>query len=518
MKVTIFGNDNLLGASKDFGEENIEKITNVNSNNVDFEYNKPFDFEPSSSYDPDSGGYKDNDRFYLHLETDLRNTLKGVYYSLKLDDNRTSSKHALYPKWIDPDTKMSFGLNITPPPGHKVTELRIFVLPINSDWQKDPLWNDPTKNNNFYIYFNDDWQKIFNEQFRPKPKEVPLKLTLTNCISDYTKNTIQSTRNCTFVEEFEKPDTTNKTGYYFNWSGVPTDIKFTANDGYEFSTTYQVYDDVVFIEKNPKDLKEFTETFESHYDKYDINISAVKIVESLSSFTRIYRINKAKLNSISSDRFMDTKTADILDYSKYIMSLYNLPLSIKDTDVNTDSDIYLGAVKISTKADQIKNDILTYDLGKIKVYEIYHGALDYENTQCYLTVPFIDTITLDPQNVINNTLDLSIDVNLYNGSCVLYVKSENLGKIIHTEKAIISQNIPYYLTNSDVSINDNVNQIIKNTLQPYIIVERDQNKKGLILNYKGFQTFSNIELKTNASYSEQQEIETKLQSGVFIND
>ena len=501
MKVTIFGNANLLSSEKDFGEN-----STATYNNVDFEYNKHFDFDTN------------NTKLYLHLTTNYTNTIKKVFYSMKLDNDITGNNYYGYTDWAGMHKNLSFAFDITGPSGHTVTELKIFVLPVNRDWLNDPLWTDPTKDTNFKITFNDDWEKIFNENFRPTPKDVPLTLTLENCTSDYSKNTIKSITNCVFQEEIETPDSNNKLGFYFNWGGVPTDIKFTANEGYEFSASYQVYDGNSLTEMNAKDLKEFTETFESHYNTYSIILSAVKIVESLSSFTRIYRINKSKLNSISSERFVDNSTGDTLDYSKYIMSLYNLPLVINDNDVNTDSDVYLGAVKIDTKADQIKNDILTYDLGKIKVDEIYHGSLDYENTQCYLTVPFIETITLDPQNIINNTLSISLDVNLYNGSCVLYVKSENLDKIIYTEKEFISQNIPYYLTNNAVSVNSNVDQIIKNTLQAYIIVERDQNKEGLISDFKGFNTFSNIELKTNATYSEQQEIETQLQSGVYIND
>lgn len=478
-------------------------------------YNKEMDIKPYSGYDPDVGDYLKTVK--ISLGTTGTATIRRVYYYVIDSINKVTAKYTGTKGYPPPYETNDFTLDVKDPNGYDSKELHVFIYPINRNWTLGG--NDPLDNTTGYVYENTDYNAFYNDKIRPKPLEIPLTLQLENCTSDYNKTTIKSVFDTLLSEEIDKPDPDNKLGYYFKWQGAPTTINFTADNGYEFSSTYQVYDGNNLTEMNAKDLNKFSETFEAHYNSsYKIILTANKKVESLSSFTRIYRITKAKLNSISSERFTNNDTGDTLDYSNYIMSLYNLPLSINDDDVNSDSDIYLGAVKIDTKADQIKKDLLTYNLGKIKVDEIYHGYLDYENTNCYLTVPFIETITLDPQNVINNTLIISLDVNLYNGSCVLYVKSENLDKIIYTEKDVISQNIPYYLTNNMVSTNSNVDQIIKNTLQAYIIVERDQNKQGLISDFKGYNTFSNIELKTNASLSEQNEIISQLQSGVYINE
>lgn len=483
--------------------------------NTPITYNQEMNITPYSRYDPSSGNYLDSVK--ISLGTTYTATIRRIYYYFidskdKVTANYTGTKG--YPPLNETN---NFTLDVTDPYGNDSKELHAFIYPINRNWLLNG--NDPLNNATGYVNEKTDYNAFYNDNIRQKPVEIPLTLQLKNCTSDYNKTTIKSVFGTLLSEEISEPDPDNKLGYYFKWQGAPTKINFVANEGFEFSSTYQVYDGSKLIEMNAKDLNQFSETFEAHFDtSYKIILTANKKVESLSSFTRIYRITKAKLNSISSERFTNSETGDTLDYSNYIMNLYNLPLSINDDDVNSDSDIYLGPIKIDTKADQIKKDTLTYNLGKIKVDEIYHGYLDYENTNCYLTVPFIETITLDPQNVINNTLTILLDVNLYNGSCILYVKSENLDKIIYTEKDVISQNIPYYLTNNMVSMNSNVDQIIKNTLQAYIIVERDQTKQGLISDFKGFNTFSTIELKTNASLSEQNEILSQLQSGVYINE
>lgn len=490
------------------------KIGGFNAN-TPIIYNTEMDINPYSGYDPASGNYVDTVKISLGTTGD--STIRRIYYYFLDSKDKVTAQYTGtkgYPPLYETN---NFTLDVTDPNGNDSKELHAFIYPINRNWLLGD--NDPLNNTTGYVDETTDYNAFYNDKIRPKTIEIPLTLQLENCTSDYNKTTIKSVFGALLSEEIDTPDQDNELGYYFKWQGAPTTINFTANEGYEFSSTYQVYDGINLTEMNAKDLNKFSETFEAHYNSsYKIILTANKKVESLSSFTRIYRITKAKLNSISSERFTNSETGDTLDYSNYIMSLYNLPLTINDDNVNLDSDIYLGAVKIDTKADQIKKDTLTYNLGKIKVDEIYHGYLDYENTNCYLTVPFIETITLDPQNIINNTLTISLDVNLYNGSCILYVKSENLDKIIYTEKDVISQNIPYYLTNNMVSTNSNVDQIIKNTLQAYIIVERDQNKQGLISDFKGYNTFSTIELKTNASLSEQNEILSQLQSGVYINE
>ena len=482
--------------------------------NTPITYNKEMDITPHSAYNPASGKHLQTIKISLGMTSTV--TIRRIYYYFINSKDEVSAQYIgtkEYPPKFEPHT---FTLDVTDPHGNDLKELQVFLYPINTKWLSDG--KDPLNNTTGYVYENTDYNAFYNDKIRPKPIEIPLTLQLENCTSDYNKKTIKSVFGALLREETMKPDPDNELGYYFKWQGASTTMNFVANKGYEFSSTYQVFDGGKLIEMNAKDLNKFSEAFEAHFNtSYKIILTANKKVESLSSFTRIYRITKAKLNSISSERFTNTGTGDTLDYSNYIMNLYNLPLNINDDDVNLDSDIYLGAIKLDTKADQIKKDVLTYNLGKIKVDEIYHGYLDYENTNCYLTVPFVETITLDPQDVINNTLTISLDVNLYNGSCVLYVKSENLDKIIYTGKNVISQNIPYYLTNNMVSTNSNVDQIIKNTLQAYIVVEREQNKQGLISDFKGYNTFSTIELKTNASLSEQNEILSQLQSGVYIN-
>ena len=505
MKVIVHGYDIFFADPKIGGKAADTPIT----------YNKEMNITPYSGYDPNLGKHLDTVK--ISLGTTSTATIRRVYYYFIDSKDKVYARYTGTKNYPPLYTPSNFTLNVTDDNGNDLKELHVFIYPINKKWLSGG--KDPLNNTTGYVYENTDYNAFYNDKIRPKPIEIPLTLQLENCTSDYNKKTIKSVFGSLLSEETRKPDPDNKLGYYFKWQGSPTEINFTANEGYEFSSTYQVYDDKKLIEMNAKDLNKFSETFEAHFNtSYKIILTANKEVESLSSFTRIYRITKAKLNSISSERFTNTETGDTLDYSNYIMNLYNLPLTINDDDVNSDSDIYLGAIKLDTKADQIKKDVLTYNLGKIKVDEIYHGSLDYENTTCYLTVPFIETITLDPQNIIDNTLTISLDVNLYNGSCVLYVKSENLDKIIYTEKDVISQNIPYYLTNNMVATNSNVDQIIKNTLQAYIVVEREQNKQGLISDFKGYNTFSTIKLKTNASLSEQNEILSQLQSGVYINE
>lgn len=512
MKVTLYGflgNESTGDIGADPEQKEFFDPDNHNTDLSTIEWGKETDIEPAKGdYDPDMGGYATN--MYLHIKTGMYVSFKKIWIAMKTDKGDTFEDRVGGYDWSQPYQNLSFTFNLSTFDGSTVTDLHVYILPINISWLDNENWKDPSGIQ--AIKFNEDVNAFYNENFRPEPSSIPFKITKENCTSSYNETTIKTAHDSMLVEE-------QNSDFLFDWQGVPTDITFKADNGYEFSETLKITDGSKFKEMNAPDLLEFTESFYPQSDdNFSVSIKAVKKVQSLSTFTRIYLIDKAKLNEISDERYIFSEDQSVLDYSRYIMSLYALPLEIADDQLNKNADMFLGAVKLDTKADQINKDVLTYDIGKISVPEKYKNSYDYQNVSCNLYAPFFDPIVLDPQDVVNNTLQLYYEVNMYNGNAILYVKSEKNEKIIYNTSKKIAQDIPYYLTNTDESVKSFSDQILKNTLQAFIIVKRDKIKHGKIKDFKGYNTFSNIQLKTNASLSEQTEILSQLQSGVYINE
>lgn len=248
-----------------------------------------------------------------------------------------------------------------------------------------------------------------------------------------------------------------------------------------------------------------------------------------TQFTHVYNPSDSDLAKLTTDMITiigEDGTPAILDIGAYITSLYNVPYAIDESLIGEKEFIKLANKKSSVETPTILGNNFTVDLGSIRVNEEYKSNFDYSNTQCFLVCPYMDRISLQIDDVIEHTLKLKFIINIYNGDCTLLVSSDD--RLIYNSTFKIANKIPYtqnYVDNSNKSNTDNI--IFNNIDTAYIEIIRPKalensvvstDEIGKLKDYQGFTSIINLSLNTNASLSEQQEIENKLQSGVYINE
>ena len=319
-----------------------------------------------------------------------------------------------------------------------------------------------------------------------------------------------------------------------------TTITFTAEKGYIFSSNgYCYYQNINTGSKIKTDIiannqNTITTTVNikdglaSNGDKFYVVLNADVVTTTISSFTNIYNPTDLELGSIADERIIVVNgTGDgyeVLDIGTFISNLYTLPFTIDKNIITNKSAIVLGNHKTKTESNVINSSYMYVNLGNINVPETYKNNYDYLNTTCELFTPF-STFNLKPSDVIKHTVSIKLKINLYNGSATSLVSNEqglltqNVTKIgsdipfIQTSSTKITKSEDYVLDND---IKTCYMKVTRNT--PNNVNVKSVKHNGTLENVTGYVEMTDINLETNATLSEQTEIESLLQSGVYIND
>ncbi len=322
--------------------------------------------------------------------------------------------------------------------------------------------------------------------------------TLTNCKSNFTGKTL--------IKE-----------------GVTT-FTFTADSGYVFGENGTIYIQprTTSIEGNGKSV--LTKTY-LIAGNTRVTLSAIEKVESLSTFNHLYLVDDDILSSLSKKRYYNSNGVES-DYGRFITDLYIIPFSIADI-LSGQANIILGFYDTQIPATQINGYTYNLNLGKIIVNENYGNVYDYINSKAILHVPFFNSIELPIENVMKQTLQLNVIIDLYDGSGTLNIVS-SLGGLIHSETSNICKHIPYIQRTTETSflqtlntINNNINNaylsIINNV--PYNVVD-DFGRN--VVEYKEIKALTNyfkindIKMNTSATNDEKNKIIELLKNGCFI--
>ena len=322
--------------------------------------------------------------------------------------------------------------------------------------------------------------------------------TLTNCKSNFTGKTLIKEGSTTFT--------------------------FTADSGYIFGENGSIYIQprTVGIEGNGKSV--LTKTYLINGNTR-VELSAIKKVETLSTFNHLYLVDNDILSSLSKKRYYNSNGVES-DYGRFITDLYIIPFSI--TDILSDqANIILGFFDTQIPATQINGYTYNLNLGKIIVNENYGNVYDYINSKAILHVPFFNSIELPIENVMKQTLQLNIIIDLYDGSGTLNIVS-SLGGLIHSETSNICKHIPYIQKTTETSFLQTLNTINNNITNAYLSIINnvpynvvDDFGKNVV-EYMEIKSLTNyfkindIKMNTLATNDEKNKIVELLKNGCFI--
>lgn len=260
----------------------------------------------------------------------------------------------------------------------------------------------------------------------------------------------------------------------------------------------------------------------------EINLNpTLAILPDVSSFINTYSVTSGELSQLATKRYAIVN-GEVMDYGNRITSLFRLPFGIDSTTPDT---IKLGDIDTEVSTHLVTDYLLRLPIGEVFVPEIYNNSLDYVNVKCTLYLPFLSSIELDSQQVINQTVSIEYVVNLFDGECTVNLYSSFTNQLFHSSSEKIGLDLPY---SSGVNSHNplfNIGSVKMNDIRlAYIEVERSvpsivDNSLGVVVDeigqledYVGYVEVANIDLHSKATISEVQEIKSLLRSGVYINE
>lgn len=305
-------------------------------------------------------------------------------------------------------------------------------------------------------------------------------------------------------------------------------IILTANDGFIFDEIYTYLKGVITSSFSLNDEKtELSTTISSGYNyELDEEYKAVKKVESIGDFTRIYNPVETELTELAKVRFQND-----IDMGQYITALFKIPFELP-TELITEEkrNIILGAYDTNVSCNGLTTYNLVVNIGEITTPEKYQNVYDYIDTECILNLPFFDKVYLSNEFVIGQTLRIEYIIDLYSGNATANIYSSFTGGIVESVNGVISCNIPFVqkTNNSVIGLISNINKNIIDTAYIEVIRNKPYNVEtvfgsetidfGVIGSYNGFIKVSDVVLNSSATNEEKNEIIDLLKEGVTINE
>lgn len=306
------------------------------------------------------------------------------------------------------------------------------------------------------------------------------------------------------------------------------EIILTANNGYEFDGVFSLkYGAITTFFTLSDDKTTLTESISDGYN-YVLNdvYVAVKKVEKIGEFTRLYNPVESELTELAKVRFQND-----VDMGQYITALFKIPFEIP-TDLITEEkrNIVLGTLDTNVTANGLTTYNMVVNVGTITVPEKYENVYDYIDTECILNLPYFDKVYLSNEFVIGQTLRIEYIIDLYSGNATCNIYSSFTGGIVESTNGVICCNIPFVqkTNNSVVGLISNINKNIIDTAYIEVIRNKPYNVEtvfgaetidfGVIGDYTGYIEVSDVVLNSSATNEEKNEITDLLKEGVTINE
>lgn len=259
-------------------------------------------------------------------------------------------------------------------------------------------------------------------------------------------------------------------------------------------------------------------------------VETIPHAPDVSGSNRVYLVSSEVLDSVNDERFKMVGD-NVIDYGNYILGLIELPTSIPEEFLLPETNIQLGDLTLSASAATISTDNLSIDLGEIHVPVKNNNLLDYKGVICNLHLPRTNSIVINPDYVIGETISIEYIIDLYSGEATINVSSSKVGgEVFHTVTTTLGVEIPYIRTGSSANVsNPNIAVGGDNRINtPFIeVLTNDVNlpdgvftipivDENTLFDESGYIEVENIELKGWVKLSDRQKIINLLNSGVII--
>lgn len=320
-------------------------------------------------------------------------------------------------------------------------------------------------------------------------------------------------------------------------------IEIKTDPAYEFLIGEQVriigsiFYDMVIAE----DRKSATHTYNSDLPIYEFQFTTTKSAKvDTDTSNNTYLITPRELRNLESLNLKEFNVdgQEITDRSNLLVGVMRYPFKIPSDNLGALAGIYIGSKQYEeVKATDVDTDILEIDLGTIHIENKYGDLRDYADTEAILRLPQLNSVNLDLEYVIGQTVGIKYFVNLINGETTVIITSSKLppdNNTLLTLNATIGTGIPIAHKNGfdyqpidaegmrlgginliDKPTIDIVRNEFANSDSMFTIPVKDS---GLLTDFQGWTKIDDIVLTVNATQQEKQEIVNLLKAGVFFNE
>ncbi len=245
-------------------------------------------------------------------------------------------------------------------------------------------------------------------------------------------------------------------------------------------------------------------------NNYLVSRSQLKVFENA--------VNGVQLNESGFENVYWVKITD------YISSIRLLPFKIDEANFDGLSEIKIRKESLSS-GTKLLGDQITVNLGTIVIPKVHDNTLDYQGVSCELFIPFVaGGIPLDPETVVGYDLQISMVVNISNGSTTVNVNNTQLQRLISSSLVNIGTDYPFFSQMVVKQIELTPTQAVNGINKAYIKITRpDYNntrplarKVGTIGNQKGYIEFDEVQINNISLADEKDMLETALKDGVYI--
>ena len=310
--------------------------------------------------------------------------------------------------------------------------------------------------------------------------------------------------------------------------GATIDIMLFAKFGYEFNIcTLQCTDQYgELVERGEVNISANKTSAKIHYvltdNDVDITVTgdcvATQPVGGNYGAINVYKVTDDNLNAFSTIRF---NKAENIDLGKYVNRLKRIYANIE----NGKKDVIKCANFVTDiSVFEPRTDKKTLDFGTATITDHNKDNTDYESA-IQLFVPFTGLVSI-PNEYIGKEIHLYIDINVITGGGLYRLTCDDIQ--FQTGECTPSTDVLYRTSDYNQIGGDAWNENLFMGLEPYIILRwyesknangrNNDFKRGYISNFKGFNSFTDIEPISSAIMlaNEQQMINNALQTGVYI--
>ena len=259
-------------------------------------------------------------------------------------------------------------------------------------------------------------------------------------------------------------------------------------------------------------------------------------VEPTKGFNNVYLVDDENMRALSTKNFEvyfgSPDSPEIINYSKYIAGLINLPFAVDPTLIKEiGRDIKLKDRSFNVNGDLLFTDVIRYDLGIISVAPNENNFLDYDGVTCFIHLPYCDSFNIDIDYVIGHDIGITYDINLYDGMANINITSSKINGVIESKRVNLGITVPFGTLADIPNNNDPKNvdlggkndvstpyiEILKNdAVLPYGFFTTPISDESLLINQIGFIKIDEIDLKVTASKDEKEMILNAMNEGVII--